>query len=61
MTTTETVTYEQIKSLRNEAASAGDVEQVRLCDQATAPMGRLVQGAALVACVKAINAAEAMA
>ncbi|HEU4525356.1 MAG TPA: hypothetical protein VFR62_10045 [Gemmatimonadales bacterium] len=66
MTTIETVTVEQIRQLRTEAASAGDQEQVRLCDLAAgtfAPRLRAYPAGgarALAACVRAINAAEAM-
>lgn len=36
-TTIETITTEQIETLRTEAGTAGDMEQVALCDAALAP------------------------
>ena len=54
MTTIESITNEQIETLRREAASAGDEQQVRLCDLA-------LDGDAhgLRMCVSAISETEA--
>ena len=53
-TTIETVTNTQISQLRTEAATAGDADQVQLCDAALAG-----DSAARAACVAAIRDAEA--
>lgn len=56
MTTFATVTNRQISTLRNEAATAGDIDQVRMCDRALSGSQRAIRG-----CVRAIQSAEAMA
>lgn len=56
MTTTETVTAEQIETLRTEASEAGNAAQVVLCDAALAG-----DEGAKAKCVRAIRSAEAMA
>lgn len=64
MTTIENVAPEQIKTLRTEAAEAGDAEQVKLCDLSLVafsldPTGVSVE--ALHKCIRVIQSAEAMA
>lgn len=69
-TTTDNVTKAQIEQLRDEAASAGDSEQVRLCEVALRVWSPLAPrdssaasweiSSALRKCVRAIQAAEAM-
>lgn len=56
MTTTTTITDSQIRNLRTEAATAGDAEQVAICDRA-------LDGdeAAIRECERVIRAAQAMA
>jgi hypothetical protein len=49
------ITFNDIAALRDEAASAGDTEQVRLCEQALGGSGR-----AYDKCVAAIRDAHAM-
>lgn len=49
------ITLDDISGLRDEAGSAGDLEQVRLCDLALAGSGR-----AYDKCCDAIRAAHAM-
>jgi|WetSurMetagenome_2_1015567.scaffolds.fasta_scaffold00474_5 hypothetical protein len=51
---TTTVTDEQLATLRDEAASAGDMEQVRLCAEALEGNSK-----ARTACAAAIEAARA--
>jgi hypothetical protein len=59
-TTIENVSYRQISNLRREAASAGDTDQVDLCDSAESDFRLGVyRTAAIRACVAAINEAEA--
>lgn len=55
MTTIESITDEQIEALCSEAASAGDLEQVAICERA-------LDGdeAARHECVRVIRDAEAM-
>jgi hypothetical protein len=66
--TTNNVTDDQIQDLRDEACSAGDYEQVELCDLAVATALDLgmdvwraerVKSAARAACAKAIAASRA--
>ena len=59
-TTIETITIEQIRTLRAEAASAGDSEQVDLCEFAEKDfqLGEY-ETASVAACVAAIREAEA--
>lgn len=56
MTTIDTLTDDQIRTLSTEAAVAGDMEQVQICDRA-------LDGdeAARRECVRVIRSAEAMA
>lgn len=68
MTTNDSITQAQLEQLRTEAAAAGDMEQVRLCDLAAQTFGRMPARAdadraenALARCVQAINYAESMA
>jgi hypothetical protein len=64
-TTFETITREQIASLRTEAATAGDTEQVALCDCAAVMLSSPGRGhrnhPSVLACVAAIRDAEAQA
>lgn len=55
MTTTETLTTDQIRQLRTEAGQAGDLSQVALCDKALAG-----DEAARRECAEVISDAEAM-
>lgn len=48
-----TVTVEQIESLRTEAAAAGDLEQVAICDRALAG-----DADAIAECERVIDAAR---
>lgn len=71
MTTTETVTLQQVRALRNEAAAAGDSKMVDLCERAELALYDADRGAnaaprdqfapALEQVVKAISDAESMA
>lgn len=71
MTTNDSITAAQIEQLRTEAAEAGDLEQVRLCDLARRSLARCAglgatpdsidERRALARCVRAINYAESMA
>ena len=54
-TTIETLTYEQIRALRDEAATAGDLGAVTTCDRAL-----LGDETARETVVEWINASEAM-
>ncbi len=66
-TTMETVTREQVETLRRHAGEAGDGEMVEICDLALSGMDRWAAGRsgaaqkALRSCVEAINDAEAQA
>lgn len=55
MTKTATITNENIRNLRNEAAAAGDSDMVRICERALAGSARAARE-----CRKAIEAARAM-
>ena len=60
MTTIDTITEAQIVTLRNEAAEAGDFEQVQVCNLALADLERPWEGTAyLEECVEVIRRAEA--
>lgn len=60
MTTIETVTEAQINSLCDEAAAAGDMAQVELCNLALSDLERPWEGTEnLAACVETIRNAEA--
>lgn len=50
------ITTTQIEALRNNAAEAGDLDQVAVCDRALAG-----DDAAIAECVRVITDAEAMA
>lgn len=54
MTTLTSITTQQIQQLRTEAASAGDLAQVRICDRALRGSMRATR-----ICVQVISAAEA--
>ncbi len=71
MTTTETVTTEQIKNLMDNAGNAGDREMVEICKRAlhmrgmyvgsNGPLDRLSGDTKAIAeCVKVISDTEAM-
>lgn len=65
MTTIENVTAGQIRRLADAAGEAGDLKQVELCKRALTINRAIVEvlsddEEAISACVKAINAAEAM-
>lgn len=55
MTTTQTITTNQLAALRDEAATAGDLEQVAICNQA-------INGhqESIAICVEVISNREAM-
>lgn len=55
MTTAETITNAQITALRNEAAEAGDLEQVTICNRALSGNDE-----ARAECARVIADAEAM-
>ena len=71
MTTIETLTDSQITTLRSEAASAGDMKMVEICDRALEPVRRTPTGRAVsvvrlamrnearVECARVIAEAEA--
>jgi uncharacterized ParB-like nuclease family protein len=60
MTTLDTITEAQICALRDEAASAGDFEQVEVCNHALAQMRRPFEGVEMIKeCVRVIRNAEA--
>lgn len=54
MTTAETITTEQIETLRSEAGQHGDMEQVAVCDKALAGSKK-----AIAECARVIADAEA--
>lgn len=56
MTTIQNITDEQIRTLRDEAAAAGDRHMVVTCDMALDD-----SAAAVAAVIRAINEAEAQA
>lgn len=58
-TTIDTITIDQIKSLRAKAAEAGDDDLVRCCDTALEGPTAFSAGICLGACVRAIREAEA--
>lgn len=60
MITSETITWKQIEQLREEAAKAGDVGTVEICDRATLA-DTDVEDADLGALASILNAADAQA
>lgn len=65
MTTIDTITTAQIKTLRTEAAEAGDSTMVYVCDRALDESDETLTEddimSARAVCVRVIRAAEAMA
>jgi len=55
MTTFATITTSQIATLRAEAATAGDIKMVAICDRALAESTRAIRE-----CVRVISDAETM-